>query len=911
MVKQNIYQDNVLNKYDNYTYNWTMYMVNPANVHKFEDNIAANNVKIIAQSGVESEINIQSVQQSMVVAFKGNQDRSSMANMFAMRLVEPGGATLFTRILEAAGQLEIQNHLSACYLLELKFYGYDQDGTPTIVQDAGPYYYMCSMVSLNFNYQEGATSYAADLMETHQDAYKTQYLHMHKKTEDITASTFGEFVKKLETAANKQEIESTIASPSKYIPNKYKLKIEDNTQEWETLAFGDSATSGDQSKNSVSVTGNGTLTFSFDKGTSISDAMVVALLHTVYFRKLPTAEGGFHKEDGNDAIALPKTFKELSQWFIFNNEVRYGQYDRFQNAYAREITYSLHKFIVPELIHDAPSFQKQLTNTEDQKTRFSNIVKNGLLRKRFDYTHTGLNTEVLSLDISLNNTYYQLQALNTGLISARGREMAQSLPGHNDARAVSQATVQDLQSKIKANERKLASIQGQMDALVSSGLNPALAERNGTDPRMLSLTSEEKSIREEQAKLKTKLGLAKTEAEKAIELADKLPQNTRKIPPVKDRYLTQSELTGARERSSQSEDLPVSFMPLPITSKANAGPDTGDSAAATMLGAVELNLNTMGDLVMQQIQVRGDPYWLGKPKGAHTVLQKTNDETGTAGANYTSGGCSYFLNLNFATYPEQQSGLMNIPEANFGIIGLYRVFRVDANYQDGQFTMTLDAFRDMNTNIGLIWEEVTSGEIDVNSIRTEESFKKQEPNDIDDGFDPPVTQPGDELGTVQDGDASGTVTESQPTVAGVRKQLIASDLKAILQQAATASGLDVEVYSGGQPDVASGGRRTGSTRHDNGHAADVRLKNGNGRILSLDNPADVPLIQNYIAEAKRAGATGIGAGNGYMGNDGIHIDNAAKYGQANPNATYWGGLEDNGTFRARNAPQWLKTIMTG
>ena len=908
MVKQNIYQDNVLNKYDNYTYNWTMYMLHPNNANKFEANIAANNVKIIAQSGVESEINIQSVQQSMVVAFKGNQDRSSLANMFAMQLVEPGGATLFTRILEAAGQLEIQNHLSACYLLELKFYGYDQNGTPTIVQDAGPYYYMCSMVSLNFNYSDGATSYAADLMETHQDAFKTQYLHLHKKTDDITASTFGEFIKKLETTVNQQEVDSTIASPSKYIPNEYKLKIEDDTQDWENLVFGDSATSGDQSRNSVSVTGNGTLTFSFDKGTSISDAMVVALLHTVHFRKLPTAEGGFHKEDGNDAVALPKTFKELSQWFIFNNEVKYGEYDLFQNAYAREITYSLHKFIVPELIHDAPSFQKQLISSSDQKARLGNIVKNGLLRKRFDYTHTGLNTEVLALDISLNNTYYQLQALNTGLISARGKEIIASLPGHNDQRAITQGTAQEIQKKIDANNRKSASITKEIQSLTAGASNPDFANRQGADPRIASLNEQQKQIAEETEQLKTEAKVADDLAKEAIK--NSAQKETRQIASVKDRYLTQSELLGTTQRSNQTEDLPVSFMPLPINSKANAGPDTGDNAAATMLGAVELNLNTMGDLVMQQIQVRGDPYWLGKPKGSHAVLQETNDETGRAGANYTKGGCSYFLNLNFATYPEQQTGLMNIPEANFGIVGLYRVFRVDATYSDGQFTMTLDAYRDMNTNIGLVWDEITSGEIDVDSIRTEESFKTQQPDDIDDAFDPPVTQPGDELGTLIDGDTLGSVTEAQSS-ATTRVQPIASDLKNILQQAATASGLDVSVYSGGQPDAATGGPRTGSTRHDNGHAADVRLRDSSGRNLSLDNPADVPLIQNFLAEAKRAGATGIGAGNGYMGNNGFHIDNAAKYGQANPNATYWGGLEDNGTFRAKNAPQWLKTIMTG
>ena len=52
---RSIYQDNVLNKYDNYTYKWTMYMVHPVNAHRFEANIASNDVVVIAESGVESE----------------------------------------------------------------------------------------------------------------------------------------------------------------------------------------------------------------------------------------------------------------------------------------------------------------------------------------------------------------------------------------------------------------------------------------------------------------------------------------------------------------------------------------------------------------------------------------------------------------------------------------------------------------------------------------------------------------------------------------------------------------------------------------------------------------------------------------------------------------------------------------
>ena len=101
--KVQFYEDNILNGYDNVTYNWTMYMVRPEDVNKYDQVINSNNVKIIAQSGVEAEINIQSVQQNLKLAFnKQAVNREAVANVFSFNLVEPGGATLYTRIAQAA-----------------------------------------------------------------------------------------------------------------------------------------------------------------------------------------------------------------------------------------------------------------------------------------------------------------------------------------------------------------------------------------------------------------------------------------------------------------------------------------------------------------------------------------------------------------------------------------------------------------------------------------------------------------------------------------------------------------------------------------------------------------------------------------------------------------------------------------
>ena len=70
--------------------------------------------------------------------------------------------------------------------------------------------------------------------------------------------------------------------------------------------------------------------------------------------------------------------------------------------------------------------------------------------------------------------------------------------------------------------------------------------------------------------------------------------------------------------------------------------------------------------------------------------------------------------------------------------------------------------------------------------------------------------------------------------------------------------------------------------------------------MSLKNPGDVAIIKTFIKEARKNGALGIGAGNGYMGDNTFHID-IAKPG-------YWGGLAENGKFRTHNAPGWLGDI---
>jgi hypothetical protein len=126
--------------------------------------------------------------------------------------------------------------------------------------------------------------------------------------------------------------------------------------------------------------------------------------------------------------------------------------------------------------------------------------------------------------------------------------------------------------------------------------------------------------------------------------------------------------------------------------------------------------------------------------------------------------------------------------------------------------------------------------------------------------------------------------------AKTRNRPITGDVHNQLSYAAAKTGLRVEVVSGGQSKVHSPATRDkpggwkGSTRHDDGGAADVKLYDTkDGHLLDMNNPADQQRMQEFTKQAVRAGATGVGAGMGYMGANTIHIGGGkpASWGGAN------------------------------
>jgi hypothetical protein len=125
-----------------------------------------------------------------------------------------------------------------------------------------------------------------------------------------------------------------------------------------------------------------------------------------------------------------------------------------------------------------------------------------------------------------------------------------------------------------------------------------------------------------------------------------------------------------------------------------------------------------------------------------------------------------------------------------------------------------------------------------------------------------------------------SIVEKQATSGAIRNLPINETTRQILLTASRQTGLRVYVFPGGQP--IEGRNRTGSHRHDLGGAADLYLVHPMTRhVLDMRDPDDRVCMASFIQASVAAGATGVGAGVGYMGAHAMHVGGGS--------AAYWGG----------------------
>lgn len=869
-----VYLDNVLNKYETYTYNWALHITHPANLDlKLDQLKSQNKIITLAQSGVENEISIESVEHRFALAFV-TPNRQALGSQFDVSFVEVGGITFFNRIIKAARDLDIENHLKAVFIFELNFSGASPDGIPTRnIRDAGPFYYYCVFRSLTMSFQNGAAYYSGSLVEVTEEAFKQSEFTLISDV-NVSANDFGEFLTNFQNELNRQARSVAATNPNILWPNSYVLKDEYGASSWR---FGSIDPGTLEGARVVSLTGTAA-TFSLPQGTTITSAISTALMATRNFRRMPIGLTGnrFAKNDPNETIANATAFADQIRWFSYRTSIKYGNYDELSNNYARQLTYTVIPVLAPQAINDPDSYEEFNNSSRMQRDKINKMFSNGQIKKRYDYIFTGKNTEVLNFDIALNNTYFTMQTtLNGAKTFASGEFSGGS--SDNSTPSVLRGTLNDVANRLNAANTSLSNIEKLIKGNGPGNRTQLQAERTRLQSVIVDLVRE-------QSELSNSLG--------QFQAQEFFTSNVPTRGNATKRYITQSELYANSDiNSNNGLTIPMSFLyHQPQNPGTQGGDPNGQEVGAAQAAAMYNNLFSVADLVQITLSVRGDPYWLGRP----------NNQTG---ANYQQGGQGFFLNIRAPRYPNDNTGLMDIEnQVSYFLSGLYLMYRGSATYQGGSFTMNLVAYRDMNCQTSLIYEQLDRGQIyrDSDGVSRLPGLTSTEDESVT-GADGSPQRPPE--GSLPSGATGTSPSGGHSLASGVNPAL-----NNILTLTGNQTGVTVVTTSGYRAGPGSG-------RHL-GDASDIALYSG-GRRLSVSNAADRAIIQtfsqNFINNSTAAGySPSIGAANHtypssqwYMGGNTFHYDIARGNSIDINRGAYWGG---SGSTANVPPPNWLASL---
>ena len=174
---------------------------------------------------------------------------------------------------------------------------------------------------------------------------------------------------------------------------------------------------------------------------------------------------------------------------------------------------------------------------------------------------------------------------------------------------------------------------------------------------------------------------------------------------IEQRENLQRELDQTSNTSNDnfSYIVPASADAIPAASQ--YGPDQTPDRSGFFIGTILMNKDTVSDMLIIEMQIRGDPYWLGLPKTVKSINEFQNSRNGLA--NLLKDSIFFWLNVHLPLADEDADGL-RIPKANYQISGLYRVIDIFSVFEQGQFIQTVKAVYDVNTNIAKVYNDINS-----------------------------------------------------------------------------------------------------------------------------------------------------------------------------------------------------------
>lgn len=788
---------NILDQYDSSTYNAKLYIINDKTQEgeaaqtseTARQNVGApgnsnsvltappDQTVVLAQTGVTSGNTIESI---MIPTLGG----SSLAGV-QITIRQPNRADFLDQIILARSFLQLEKKAALNLYLELSFMGYDAEddayaslggGTDTggqIADIIGPYRWKLILTNISCNMDSAGCTYDLELAPQDRVAFLNRRFRLGQ---NITAKgkTITEMVKSVQDGINKflqtnndnqikDEVEfdlsglikseSSTSDPNKSLIEDENLILPDvNTGDISKAPLNKADANADTSAetridDSQQPQGSNenlsdediTNIINFIPGESITD-----ILHKI-LAMCPEARARFSRKQDPDNIEDQSVRKE--QGFIQRLKVNAGTeelgFDERTNMSAYKIIYR------PVLYRTVASNQFVIPEENDNLTpaevtaRFEQLIGSGNIRKGYQYIFTGMNDQIMDLNISYDNALPVIMTPRRGLVgtadAAAAKEKTDNVEKNEDTTVGGlldslskgfEALAKDTISSLFSGD--FSGVQGGLDSLVSS-----LSDQGFSNTQLAQL---EQAI-QTGAQSEVNQFLDTIDSATLRNIATNLvinPTNpTSGSPPDYDprqsgfQYsedffavdqvngievgdlvnlgfvsdIATSNTQNQMETQQKETDTPV---PNPVE---GVTVDLNKAQSNTIFG--QLVSQSQAAAFMQQLQmtIRGDPWYLGydTSQGQNNNSQsgQSSDESHESSQpDYAYfGGDDNYLFLEVAAprpwdfdYRDEDSllntGYWMNTNTSFAFTGVYHILQVNHNFAGGKYTIDLTGVKE-------------------------------------------------------------------------------------------------------------------------------------------------------------------------------------------------------------------------
>lgn len=746
IIPGDIFEDNILSKYGNSTYNFRLFMTSEAVTH---ESLAFSDSIIIAETG-STGFNITDVQMDTIIS-PSQSTRNTFATSVVIKIIEPFGTSLLDFIRNAAASVGVFAHQNAPLWLDLRFKGYIdgfdesfQGGEFADLSDQTRTWKL-RVIKVDIEMNSGGTEYTMHLVAQDEAALEDSARLLEEKIK-IKATTVGEFIDQLTKLLNKYAdykinnviLDDEIKSLREYvfalpgdpivIPNsspkqenerraikRESLKaVDEPMRNWKIRGkTRDKSVKTETFVQEKDKTGNfiEKWEITFEKSTPIETIIQQVIASTEEGQSL-LIFGEPNKKIAQNAKDRNPTLPSIA--FVIDPTIEFISYNNIAKAYNTKITYNirLYKTYIPVVTRE---HIEAAQSAKASKERIKAMIEVSDVKKIYNYMFTGENTEVLDYKVELNSTWF----ISLPLFRGQARTMT-AISGRNIIDGESQQIDQNKSPKSLADSvRDLRNEISQLrddiddaadDQLATAQANLAVAQNQLNELEGRVAEQVQQPLRAGQNVIDTSsFGLAS----RRITLANdaRAPgtatQNNR-TAPVKNLNSSGSiffaediDIFGDDETTNRQTDqneqitnIGAQVSPSTAATGQNNVEGVRDENRSFFAAAINQVYGFKGQLIKLDMEIRGDPYWLGEPNSFKRL-------TNVAGfPDHTKADSLIILTFKFPVSLDDGgnenrdqsytgTGLYTLKRQENGFNGVYRIFKVENSFSGGRFTQRL------------------------------------------------------------------------------------------------------------------------------------------------------------------------------------------------------------------------------